>query len=436
MKQTDYDIIIVGASFAWLTFAHHISSKYKILIIDKKEQLNSQMESTWLITQWTKDLLDEFIPEVNNYITNKINSIGIVNSQYSQNFFSHTPKPWIYTTDTPNLLKHIANQLPSNIEIRTNTTFINVKDNSVIPAKAGNQSKKIPFKKNTKRSLFVTIKQWSETKILNTKFLIWADGSRSEVAKKTWLDQNTKHLIWLEKALEWEILLWNHPKSCIYHCWFWEFSLGYSWWLSPSILNGKEIIRIGLAKLENWAKDLHKIDEFIKVLEKQNIIKLKNRNALEMYAWSIPIWWPLSKVSNSYCLLLWDAAWLCGAFAADGIKWAIVSGKVGARIVDKYLQWNKKALKNYKKDIQKESWLIKYFYKQLFYRFCRDSMKSNKTFDSLFEIVKKNSGTFLHQFCDSKDKGSSLLNIILSIKNIKLLFKFIRFVILDFFKKT
>ena len=66
---------------------------------------------------------------------------------------------------------------------------------------------------------------------------------------------------------------------------------------------------------------------------------------------------------DDHSLLLGDAAGLCGAFAADGIKGAVVSGQVAARLIPEVLEGNPAALKRYYPEIQKNNKLMSYYYK-------------------------------------------------------------------------
>jgi flavin-dependent dehydrogenase len=118
------DILIVGASFAGVSLGHHLPSNLKAVILDRKTRLDTAIESTGLITQHTKDLLQSFISELDNYIPNRITTIGVVSPDYNKYFFSHTDDPWIYSTDTPMLVKHMSEKLPSHVELRLGTGLL------------------------------------------------------------------------------------------------------------------------------------------------------------------------------------------------------------------------------------------------------------------------------------------------------------------------
>ena len=60
MKK-NYDVIIIGASFSGLTLAHHLPKDLNVLILDKKKNLDSFVETTGLITEVTYQLFKDFV---------------------------------------------------------------------------------------------------------------------------------------------------------------------------------------------------------------------------------------------------------------------------------------------------------------------------------------------------------------------------------------
>jgi flavin-dependent dehydrogenase len=414
------DILIVGASFAGVSLGHHLPSNLKAVILDRKTRLDTAIESTGLITQHTKDLLQSFISELDNYIPNRITTIGVVSPDYNKYFFSHTDDPWIYSTDTPMLVKHMSEKLPSHVELRLGTGLLSyeIRDGEEYP-------------------VVVTYLQSGEKKQNAAKFLVGADGSHSTVAKlNSNLSQNKRFLAGHEKVFFGDILFGDHPDSTIYHFWFGEFSLGYGGWLSPTIIEGKKAFRLGLAKLEKDVKDIKKIDEFIRILQEKKIIRIDGDPSKPIVAFGhlIPLGGVLPKVYDKHTLLIGDAAGFCGAFAADGIKGAIVSGKVAGELIPKYLAGDINAFSQYHTKIEEYNNLITYYKKQVFYRWLWDQMKSDRTFHAMFDVIARQKDSFLYQFCDSKDKRKSLVRIVLKVRNIPALMKYGWYVMMDMLK--
>ncbi len=413
------DILIIGASFSGLTLGHHLPPSLQAVILDRKTLLNTAIESTGLITQHTKDLLKSFV-DVEKYIPNNITTIGVVSPDYGRYFFSHTNKPWIYSTDTPELVKHLSEKLPGSVELRLGAGLLSYE-----------------IHEHEEFPIVATYLQGGEKKQIAAKFLVGADGSHSTVAKLSKnLSHNKKFLAGHEKVFYGDILFGEHAENTIYHFWFGEFSLGYGGWLSPTIIEGKKAFRLGLAKLEKDAKDLKKIDEFIQILLDKKIIRIDGdvKKPVVAFGHLIPIGGILKNVFNKHTLLIGDAAGLCGAFAADGIKGAIVSGKVAGEIIPRHLNDEVNALAEFYPKIQIYNKLVTYYKKQVWYRFLWDRMKSNRSFHILFSIIAREKNSFLYQFCDSKDKQKSLVRVVLKVKNVPLLVKYALSIVFDFFK--
>lgn len=397
------DILIVGASFSGLTLAHHLPPNLKTVVLDRKTLLNTAIESTGLITVETRKLLETFCDPA-SYIPNAITTIGVVAPEYADTFFSHTETPWIFSTDTPELVKHVSERLPRQSELRLGAGLLSYE---IRPDEA--------------HPVIATYLQNGEKKQIAARFIVGADGSHSTVAKlNPRLSKNKRFLAGFEKVFYGDILLGDHPEATIYHVWFGEFSLGYGGWLSPTVINGRNAFRLGLAKLEKDIKDIKKLDEFIRILQDKKIIRIEGDPTKPVVGFGhlIPIGGVLKTLSDEHCALVGDAAGFCGAFAADGIKGAIVSGMALGDLLPRHLDGDTTALNAYKRNVQAHNGLMTYYRKQVLYRWLWDRMATNRTFRALFDLIKREKETFLYQFCDSKDKHKSLVSVILKARNI------------------
>ena len=414
-----YDVIIVGASFAGLTLAHHLPPGLKVLILEQKRQLNTGFESTGLITSVTRDLLKGFT-DVDRFIPNKITTIAVVSPDYDKYFFSSSEKPWIYSTDTPGLIEHMAKNLPENVTLLRGATY-----------------KKRAIHHSAEHPVVVKYSVNGDKFEIEGRFLVGADGGHSRVAATCrTLSNNQRFLAGLERVFYGKINLGEQPDATVYHFWFGAFSLGYGGWLSPTVENGRPAFRVGLAKLGKDIAHMNKLDRFIDILIEKKIISIEdNKKPFYSFGSLIPIQGVLSKIYDQHTILLGDAAGFCGAFAADGIKGAVLSGQVASRLIPRHLDGDDSALTSYKSEIQAFNNMMTYYRKQVLYRWIWDRMKRDRTFHAMYDIIERQKEHFIDQFCDSKDKARGLLRLVLHLRNIPLLFKYSFYIFLDLFVK-
>lgn len=413
-----FDVVIVGGSFSGLTLAHHLPERYKVLVVEAKPAAGATVESTGLITEHTrKEFLSFF--EVNKHITNNITAIGVVAPSFDDFFFSHTKEPWIYQTDTRGLMKDLAEKLPANVTLRTGTVFTGVEgtgrgEHSVRTVQLMHRGKKYS---------------------VGCRFLVGADGGHSKVAATAkGLDRNKKFLFGYEQVFFGEVHLGPCPEETIYHFWFGEFSLGYGGWLSPTVVNGRKAFRIGLAKLMKDRGDaLDLMKKFTKLLLERGTISIEGDFSKPDYIFGshIPIGGVLKKIHHGNVLLVGDAAGFCGAFAADGIKGSVISGKEGAKVIDEYLRNDHQALERIKPRMNRHNTLLNYYKKQLRYRMIWDMMRRNRTFTAMYKVIEAEKDHFLEQFCDSKDKRRSLAWTVLKLKHVPKLTAYSWFILMD-----
>jgi len=426
----NYDVVIVGGGFSGLTLAYHLPSNLRVLVLERKNKPDAAVESTGLITEVTKNLLGEFV-DIDNYLPNPIDTIGVVSPDYDKYFFSSTKQPWVFSTDTPALIKRMGEILPDNVKLLLSATFISAQktDDHGYPL----------------RIKFVLNNGPRQEKTIQTKFLVGADGGRSAVAQTDkFLSKNKRFLAGFEKVFYGQINFGPKPLSTVYHFWFGEFSLGYGGWLSPTLVNGRPAFRVGLAKLAKDMKDLSRLDQFVEILRQKNIINIQDEASFLSFASLIPIGGVLRHHYHDRSLLVGDAAGFCGAFAADGIKGALVSAQVASRLIPRFLAGETNVFKQYHQEIQKFNRLIRYFYKQKLYRFVWDRMKTDRSFMAMYNLIANSKEGFLDQFCDSQFRFDGqtkrgLMSLVITWKNLPQLIAYAWFLLIDalssFFKK-
>jgi flavin-dependent dehydrogenase len=415
--SSQYDVVIVGASFSGLSLAHHLPNTLRVLIVDAKPSAGSSVESTGLITSNTRVELQSFF-DIDASITNPITCICVIAPDFTDHFISKTGEPWIYQTDTKGLVRRLADTLPSNVELKVATAFVGIDDPKGVSIITLQDSKGQKYE-------------------VTTRFLVGADGGRSKVASLVpTLDRNRNFLFGYEQVFFGDVHLGPLPEETIYHFWFGEFSLGYGGWLSPTVVQGKTAFRIGLAKLMKDRGDAKRLmDKFLQRLLKDGIITIEGDVTKPDYVFGsmIPIGGALSRIHSNNVLLIGDAAGFCGAFAADGIKGSVISGKEAGKLIPRFLDGDTKALDGLHKAINRHDGLMEYYARQVRYRMVWDLMKRDRTFTAMYRIIEREKGSFLDQFCDSKDKRRSLSWTVLKWKHLPALCLYGWYILLDLF---
>ena len=383
----------------------------KILVLEQKSRVDSGANTTGLITVATKDILAD-LTDVEPFITNRIEDICVLAPDWSKNFISRTSFPWIFSTDTPGLLGALAQKLGKNVTLETGARFEKwCRD----PGKASSEDAypvKVDFKKG---DMALTAA---------SRVLVGADGTRSAVAAAgSGLSRNKKILFAYEKALIGEPLLGDNPARTVYHLWFGSFSLGYGGWIAPNFIKGEKIIRVGYATYDTNIRAENKLDQMIAILKGKGCVKIYHEKPLIKYGGYFPVGGVLPKTAADNILLLGDAAGYCGAFSADGIKGALVSGLLAAKLIPRYLDGDRHSLGTLNALMETEAGLMSYYRRQIRYRFLWNRMHSNKTFTSLFELCEREKDSFLSQFCDAKEMRKSLLRVLLKPRHVPALTK-------------
>ncbi len=413
-----YDVVIVGASFAGLTLAHHLPRTLRVLVVDAKPAAGATVESTGLITSKTREEFRTFF-DVDRYITNPITGICVVAPDFAAQFVSRVREPWIFQTDTKALVRALADALPPNVELRTATVFLGV-DDPERPTRVTLQSK------------------GRAAEEVECRFLVGADGGHSKVAQSVaGLWRNRRFLFGHEQVFFGTVHLGPDPEETISHFWFGEFSLGYGGWISPTVVDGRPAFRIGLAKLMEDRGDARRLTvAFLHELRNRGYVTVEGDIEKPDYVFGshIPIGGCVKRIHAGNALLIGDAAGFCGAFAADGIKGSVVSGKEAAPLIERYLAGDASAPGELAARMNRRTGLIGYYRRQLLYRFVWDRMKSDRSFWAMFRIIEQERDTFLEQFCDSKDRRKSLSRVVLKPRHAGRLLRYAWSLTLDLFR--
>lgn len=306
MKE-NFDIIIIGGSFAGLSFAIEAAKKdLKILVVEKRSYKTDKHPTTGMFYDlWLQqvDLPIRFLtPGINNFQFNFPNNITInINKNKNRFFFIKTEKYLQYLTSKAE---------DKGVKTLTNHTFTKIINKEPL-------------------NLEIEVKDHKDNrKILTSKYLIGADGAKSCVANELDLDSNYRFLTGIEYVYDYN----NLGKETILTLFDYNIAPGYFSWLGTK----EENMLLGLAAYSKTKNLKNRLDKAKHFFEKKTAKKFEDAKILK--GAPIPINGPLENRVNEFGMLLGDAAGFCGSFGADGIFSAIKSGQIGAKLVTDYLQ--------------------------------------------------------------------------------------------------
>jgi digeranylgeranylglycerophospholipid reductase len=289
-----FDVVIVGASFAGLAAARTAASRgLSVAVLDSKREPGARLHTTGILVRETLDEIDiphrltRRVPGVRLYAPN-LQSIDLVCPGYA-----------FFTTRTADLLRWLAQEAKQAGAVILGST---------------------PFAGAWRSGSEIRLAGID----LSTRFLIGADGARSRVARAFGLSQNRRFLTGLEVELDGDGL---DPRFL--HC-FVDSRLapGYIAWAAP----GPDAIQLGLAVRHGDKPDLA---AFIERTEPQfgwSGMKIKGRRS-----GLIPCGGLLKNTAASGVLLIGDAAGWVSPMTGGGIRLALRYGRRAAALVADHL---------------------------------------------------------------------------------------------------
>jgi geranylgeranyl diphosphate/geranylgeranyl-bacteriochlorophyllide a reductase len=367
-KSDVYDVIVVGASFAGLSFAGVAAALgLRVLVLERDAQVGGVVRTTGVLFSDVLDIID--VPA--RYLMNAIRRIQLQPPDHPPIEVS-TRAYRYYMVDVPGMLRWMAEQAEERgATVRCGAIFLDAarEQDGVMRITLGGS----------------TVSR--ESAILYTRFLIGADGTRSRVARCLELDQNTRFLAGAEWLLEGVAL----DRESFYLVMSHQLAPGYCMWLAPH----GDIVALGVAghpHTFNPTGSLRAAQAFFK-----EVADLSQVHVVERKAGIIPTGGRLRRVycddSRGRALLLGDAAGLCGAATGGGIYPALISGRLAAHAVaNEVLNGDRGAIKAYLRNLSQVSRLGHYLRIEDWLRLVLDSMKSDADVDVLYGLFASPEG--------------------------------------------
>ncbi|MEM9014374.1 MAG: NAD(P)/FAD-dependent oxidoreductase [Pseudomonadota bacterium] len=300
-NRENYDLVIVGASFAGLVAARTAAHRgLKVAVIDAKKEPGARVRTTGILVKEAVDECD--IPAA---LTRKIPGVRLYapNGKHTDLF---APGYYFLATDTPAIMRWLAREAArAGAELLFGARFEDaiLDDNCIRIKNIG----------------------------LTTKYLLGADGAKSRVAQCFDLGRNKEFLIGMET--EYEETPTVDPEFL--HC-FVDGALapGYLGWVVP----GADMTQVGLAvsaspfgasRRPEFAQFLARVDPFF---------ALSHCEVKHHRSGPIPCGGLVSPLSSHRVLLTGDAAGLVSPLTAGGIRLAFQYGRRAGAAIANYLQ--------------------------------------------------------------------------------------------------
>jgi digeranylgeranylglycerophospholipid reductase len=294
-SNPDFDLVIVGASFAGLAAARVAAIRgLRVAVIESKREPGERIHTTGILVPEAAQEID--IPF---WLTRRVPGVRL----YAPNLKSmdlFCPGYAFLTTRTADLVRWLARDA----------------------TKAG--AKLICGTKFTGAERVGSLIRIDGLG-LTTRFLIGADGARSRMARTFSLDRNTKFLTGVEVEME----------SCksvdrrYLHC-FVDSALapGYIGWVAP----GPDYTQIGLAVAGNAKPDLPALLEKTSLLFDWDLSSIRERRS-----GLIPCGGVLKRFADGNVMLIGDAAGWVSPMTAGGIRTAFRFGRLAGNLTADHL---------------------------------------------------------------------------------------------------
>jgi len=367
-KSDIYDVIVVGASFAGLSFASVAAALgLRVLVLERDAEVGGVVRTTGVLFSDVLDIID--VPA--RYLMNAIRRVQIQPPQHPSIEVSARAYRF-YMADVPGMLRWMAEQAKERgAAMRCGAMFLGAE-------------------RQQDGMMRVTLGASTASKegdTLSARFLIGADGTRSRVAQCLELEQNTHYLAGAEWLLEGVSLDRETFHLVMSH----QLAPGYCMWLAPH----GDIVALGVAghpRAFNPTASLRAAQASFK-----ETVDLSQAQVVERKAGIIPTGGRLRHVyrndSRGRALLLGDAAGLCGAATGGGIYPALISGRLAAHAVaSEVLNGESGAIKAYLRNLPQAGRLGHYLRIEDWLRWVLDSMKSDADVGALYALFASAEG--------------------------------------------
>lgn len=294
-QAADYDLAIVGASFAGLVAARCAALRgLKVLVIEAKKDPGARIHTTGIVVREAAEAVD--IP---HHVTKRIRGIRLY-APSGRHMDLFAPGYAFLTTDTAALMRWLADEATRvGVQIMCDTRFTSARyEQGLVHL---------------------------DRPAITARYLLGCDGAKSQVAEAFGLGKNKKLLIGLEA--EYKGLDAVDPRFL--HC-FLDSNIapGYIAWAAP----GPSVTQIGLATKGDAKPALQK---FIDNTEAR--FGYSKAEVVERRSGVIPCGGLVRPYATDGVMLMGDSAGLVSPLTAGGIKLSFEFGRRAAHAVADHL---------------------------------------------------------------------------------------------------
>jgi digeranylgeranylglycerophospholipid reductase len=355
-QNQDFDVLVVGASFAGSTIAQMAAKQgARVLLLEKNSAVGRVIHTTGVliaeVLELTRIPRSTLLDPVNTFHIYPPNRRRITVSTSGFRY-------WM--SNTAGLLRSLVGAATAaGAVLQTGARFTDARPNA--------------------DGVTVLYQANGAEHRARGRFLIGADGPLSRVAEVSHLHRNHRFLAGAEWIVD-GALPPDHTFSLIFDR---SLAPGYCAWLAPRGENAVLGVA-GYARRFDPAQALRQAaNEFSQLHGDSALRPVEHKGGI------IPIDGPLGKMYNERVLLVGDAASLCGAATGGGIFQAIASAQLAADHVIKYLNGDNRALQTYRRTLHQFYNLRSYFFLERQVRRLLDELPSNSALQWMFDRFRQ-----------------------------------------------
>jgi geranylgeranyl reductase family protein len=293
--SNSYDIVIIGAGYAGLVCARVAAQRgLKVLVIEKKAEAGIQLHTTGIIV---KEAADEL--HIPKQFTRKVHGVRLY-APGMKRFDLDSPGYYFLAADTRGLLRWLAEQAAgAGAELVFGQAFDG----------ARREGDEIVLDKPSVRA----------------RYLVGADGARSQVARCFGLGVNTRMLVGVETEFEGVEGVEQDRLNCFLDS---NLAPGYIGWAVP----GVGVTQVGLAGRLGEKPSTEALIEKLR-----DVYDFSNARVVERRSGPIPVGGMVRPFAAERVLLVGDAAGLVSPLTAGGIHPAFRYGRRAAQVISDHL---------------------------------------------------------------------------------------------------